>query len=389
MIVSTMYEVTTVDPNLDPFAISVRPLLIRNCNIPPCFTPASTRMTMPQMIYDDRKQFCESISNIPIQPQPKPDEIESEIDQTNESQVYSDHFNRDFKSFHLPVPTGTVPPFFDINVQSKRYPHYMLDLPSTSMQVEEKIYFDAVMDPKLTKELPCCCMCNNQLVHPFYSSLKHKICPKCLSVGNLPPNSTTLDFMVIEDPSRTCGSWNLEETNKLLELIEELGDDWQTISERLKTHSPAECLIHFMRLPMYDPFYIADPNAVPEGEIPKENMIIPFMIAPDPIATYVEFLHILEKRLGNKAAEYSQKQIEQILSSKSGNMLFENIPDIMRNLLKLTGEEAGALAVDDFNSMLQTYHLFLRFLEKDKNHLFTTVEEAFKSFSINSQDDDE
>ena len=383
-----MYTVTIADQELDPFAISRRPLHIQNCNNPPLFKQTNTRITSPQIIFDERKSYFESINGFAVRESVPEDH---DISPSNDEEIYSDHFNRDFVTFTLPEPTGKVIPFVTNSDESKRQPHWMLDLPSSTMHPEQKIYYCDTINPILKKDLPKCDICDSQLEFPFYASLKYNICPNCLSSGKIPFNTTSLEFMVVDNPEKSTGSWTLEETNALLTIIEEIGDDWQTISQRIKTHSPAECLMHFMRLPMYDQYYIADPLQVPEAiftdekdpntKIPLESNMLPFMIAPDPIAAYVEFLHILNTRLGNAIAELSQRQIEQILSSKSGVMVFNNVSEIMKNLLKATGEEAGAIAIDDFESLMNSFHTVIRNLERERSNVSQIVKSGFKEFA--------
>ncbi|KAK8888842.1 hypothetical protein M9Y10_033582 [Tritrichomonas musculus] len=387
-----MYTVTKADQQLDPFALSRRPLHILNCNNNSNFQQTNTRIPSPQVIFEDRKSYAENVNGFAIKEKIAEGQT---VSPNNDEEIYSDNFNRDFIPFNLPDPIGKVAPFITVKDESKRKPYWMLDLPSSQMHIEPKLYYAAALNPTLDKTLPCCDMCKCQLQYPFFASLNFNLCPKCLSTGHIPLNTTSIEFMPVEDPRTSTGTWTLEETNALLSIIEEEGDDWQKISQRLKTHSPAECLIHFMRLPMYDQYYIADPLLVPEANfsddkesnnnIPSDPNILPFMIAPDPIAAYVEFLHILNKRLGNKIAELSQRQIEQILSSKSGVMVFNSVSEIMKNLLKSTGEEAGKIAEDDFESMMNSFRLSIRLLEKERNNLSQIVKSGFKEFQSISE----
>ena len=370
-----MYEITTADPELDPFNISRRPLKIKNCNCPPIFRPINTRLELPNLIFDSLKEYLESVYDIKVQPQ-NDQSIESNFE--NEDVIFSDHFLRCFTPFSNPIPFEKPPPFFDPRIDNPNPPFWMCDLPSTTMKREPKIYFNDAYNPLLTKRLPKCDFCGEQVTYPFFASLNNNLCSGCLKSGKIPPLTTTLEFFTVEDPEKLTGAWTLEETNKLLTTIENIGDDWRAVSNIVKTHSPAECLIHFMRLPMYDPYYISDPLEVPEGKIPNEPNILPFMVAPDPIAAYVEFLHVLNKKLGNKIAEISQRQIEQILSSKSGVMLFNHIPSIIKNLLEKTGEEAFNLAKDGFSDMISSMQQIIRLMEKEINEQFSLFNSGLK-----------
>ncbi|OHT17557.1 Myb-like DNA-binding domain containing protein [Tritrichomonas foetus] len=371
-----MFEVNIISQELDPFNLSRRPLHIQNCNIKPQFQPANTRISLPQVIYESRKEYFESVNGFWIRP---PINNDQPISPEDPEELYSDHFNRDFAPFTMPEPNGNLLPFVDPKTETQKLPQWMLDLPSTAMKTEPKIYYEEATNPQLFKGLPNCDSCQKELSYPFFASFKYNICKKCYHKGKLPPSTNSLEFFVVENPSKISGSWSIKETNKLLSIIEDIGDNWEEIARQMKTRSPSECLIHFLRLPMYDQYYIADPCLVPPGEIPSnEPHILPFMVAPDPIASYVEFLHILNKKLGNIIADISQKKIEQILSSKSGMMLFNKVPDIMKELLQCTAEEAGKIARDEFEVLMEAFRRLNRLISREADSQYYLFDNQLK-----------
>jgi len=54
--------------------------------------------------------------------------------------------------------------------------------------------------------------------------------------------------------------WTDQETLLLLEALELYKDDWNKVCEHVGTRTQDECILHFLRLPIEDP-YLEDPNA--------------------------------------------------------------------------------------------------------------------------------
>ena len=47
-------------------------------------------------------------------------------------------------------------------------------------------------------------------------------------------------------------NWSDQETLLLLEAMEIYGENWNEIAEHVKTKSKAQCILHFLRMPMDD-----------------------------------------------------------------------------------------------------------------------------------------
>lgn len=371
-----MFEVSAADPDWDPFAVARRPLNIYNCNIEPQFQETNTRTGTGRHLFEARKSALEKTMSVYIEEPPE------DIPASDEGAIIADHLYRDFAPFDPPEPRGDIVPFMDPDNDFKPKPHWFCDLPSSAMRKEPKIYMNEAQNPVLNKDLPHCCSCNEPLEFPFMASLKDDICYNCLAAGRLPPRSTTLDFVKVEDPEGGVG-WTLEETNKLITLVADRGDCWAEIAAEMKTRTPAECILHFLRIPMFDQYYIADPLAVPKGDIPTDTKIVPFMSAPDPISAYVEFMHSFDSRLGSAVADKAQERIQEILQSKSGVVLYENVGKIVVELMELTGERALELAVEDSGKMMGTFREILRILDNEVITNFHELEAGMNDIMSN------
>jgi hypothetical protein len=369
-----MYEVTRIGSGADPFSLSRRPLQIQNCNNPPHWIPSSTRIPTSRYLLEPRKSLFAFIHGSPPH---SPIPHNESVFTTDPHSWSSDHFNRDFIPFSLPTPIGRPVPVINPDVDSPPKPHWFCDVPSSSLRPEPKVYLSEAANPVFSKPLPECCSCHTQLSFPFMASLKFNICFECISEGKLPIQTTTLDFFRVNSPE-VPSDWTLADTNRLLSLIADHGDDWSEIANLLKSHTPAECLLHFLRLPMYDQYYIGDPGAVPEGEVPTNPKMLPFMIAPDPIAAYVEFVNAVDRRLGNVIAEEAQKRIQGIIAEKSGTMVFNQVPTILTDLLTLTGQTAANLAREECVKMLITMRDVLRQLDQEVAAQFRDFENGVR-----------
>lgn len=351
-----MYEVSAADSSFDPFSMAKRPLKLRNLNIQSYFEPVQTRIPAPAFLRDSRIADFESKFGTKLR---DPDEL---VSASSHVSVTSDIIHREFApitrpEMHIVVPLGQN--------EAKPPPHWMCDLPSSTMHREKKVFMNEAVNPTLSSPQPSCCSCGRTLEFPFMGSLNYDICQPCLGMGKLPVQTTTLDFFKVEDSTSIGVGWSLEETNRLVTLVAENGDDWAAVASKMKTRTAAECLVHFMRVPMYDQYYVADPLSVPKGEIPEDGKLMPFMIAPDPIAAFVVFMNVLDRRLGSALADYAESRIAEILTTQSGVMLYDRIPDIIRMLLVFTGKRAGELAIEDGCQMIATMRDIMRLLEND------------------------
>ncbi|KAG6554229.1 hypothetical protein Mapa_004145 [Marchantia paleacea] len=84
------------------------------------------------------------------------------------------------------------------------------------------------------------------------------LCPDCYNDGKFGEGMTSTDFLRMDALTDTAdadgGGWSDQETLLLLEALELYGDNWSEIAEHVATKSKAQCILHFIRLPIEDPF---------------------------------------------------------------------------------------------------------------------------------------
>ncbi|KAL2893210.1 SWI/SNF complex subunit SWI3C [Bienertia sinuspersici] len=104
-----------------------------------------------------------------------------------------------------------------------------------------------------------CNFCSRPLSVVYYQSVKEAdtlLCSDCYHEGRLVIGHSSMDFMKA-DSSKEFGdqdgdSWTDQETLLLLEAVEIYSDNWNEIAEHVGTKSKAQCILHFLRLPVED-----------------------------------------------------------------------------------------------------------------------------------------
>ncbi|XP_050314370.1 SWI/SNF complex subunit SMARCC2 isoform X2 [Anthonomus grandis grandis] len=105
--------------------------------------------------------------------------------------------------------------------------------------------------------------------------------------------------------------WTEQETLLLLEGLEMYKDDWNKVCEHVGSRTQDECILHFLRLPIEDP-YLEDPEA--GGALgPLAYQPIPFSKAGNPIMSTVAFLaSIVDPRVAAAAAKSAMQEFASI-----------------------------------------------------------------------------
>ncbi|KAJ7991618.1 hypothetical protein DPEC_G00285770 [Dallia pectoralis] len=94
--------------------------------------------------------------------------------------------------------------------------------------------------------------------------------------------------------------WTEQETLLLLEALEVYRDDWNKVSEHVGSRTQDECILHFLRLPIEDP-YLED-SASSLG--PLAFQPVPFSHSENPVMSTVAFLaSVVDPRVASAAAK--------------------------------------------------------------------------------------
>ena len=82
------------------------------------------------------------------------------------------------------------------------------------------------------------------------------LCTDCFHDGRFVTGHSSIDFIRV-DSTTDYGdldgdSWTDQETLLLLEAVEVYNENWNEIAEHVGTKSKAQCILHFLRLPVED-----------------------------------------------------------------------------------------------------------------------------------------
>merc|ERR1719273_982881 len=104
--------------------------------------------------------------------------------------------------------------------------------------------------------------------------------------------------------------WTEQETLLLLEGLEMFKDDWNKVCEHVGSRTQDECILHFLRLPIEDP-YLEQPEHGALG--PLAYQPIPFSNAGNPIMSTVAFLaSVVDPRVDSSAAKSAMEEFAKI-----------------------------------------------------------------------------
>ncbi|XP_072991015.1 SWI/SNF complex subunit SWI3D [Typha latifolia] len=90
------------------------------------------------------------------------------------------------------------------------------------------------------------------------------LCSDCYNEGKFGTGMAPADFILME-PAEAAGasgaSWTDQETLLLLEALELFGANWSEIAEHVATKTKAQCMLHFLQMPIEDSFLEGEGDA--------------------------------------------------------------------------------------------------------------------------------
>ncbi|XP_063055653.1 SWI/SNF complex subunit SMARCC1 isoform X2 [Engraulis encrasicolus] len=111
-------------------------------------------------------------------------------------------------------------------------------------------------------------------------------------------------------PSKAAGrEWTEQETLLLLEALEMYKDDWNKVSEHVGSRTQDECILHFLRLPIEDPFL--ESTEATMG--PLAYQPVPFSQSGNPVMSTVAFLaSVVDPRVAAAAAKAALEEFSRV-----------------------------------------------------------------------------
>ncbi|KAJ6821103.1 SWI/SNF complex subunit SWI3C isoform X1 [Iris pallida] len=142
----------------------------------------------------------------------------------------------------------------------------------------------------MEKHMPLC-FCDDHLFLPntMYSFLEQAdtiLCSECFHDAKFITGHSSIDFQRLDSRKDTLDfdgdSWTDQETLVLLEALEKYNDNWNEIAEHVGTKSKAQCMLHFLRLPMED-------GLLENIEVPQTTMPSDSSKAHDPVLSGLNY----------------------------------------------------------------------------------------------------
>ncbi|XP_048336251.2 SWI/SNF complex subunit SWI3D [Ziziphus jujuba] len=87
------------------------------------------------------------------------------------------------------------------------------------------------------------------------------LCTDCFNNGKFDSGMSSSDFILMEPaeaPGLSGGKWTDQETLLLLEALELYKENWNEIAEHVATKTKAQCILHFVQMPIEDTFLDCD-----------------------------------------------------------------------------------------------------------------------------------
>ncbi|KAG0082025.1 hypothetical protein BGZ90_001041 [Linnemannia elongata] len=167
-----------------------------------------------------------------------------------------------------------------------------------------------------------CFTCGTDCTKMRYHSVKTKnfeLCSNCYLEGRFPSTMSSGDFIRLNAQHfkhATDDTWTDQETLLLLEGLEMYDEDWNLVAEHVGTRSREQCILHFLQLPIEDPYL----GAASERELgPLQYHRIPFSQADNPVMSVVAFLaSVVNPGVAAAAAKSALKELAQAKKAAEG-----------------------------------------------------------------------
>jgi len=167
--------------------------------------------------------------------------------------------------------------------------------------------------------------------------------------------------------------WTEQETLLLLEGLEMFKDDWNKVCEHVGSRTQDECILHFLRLPIEDP-YLEDPEHGGGALGPLAYQPIPFSSAGNPIMSTVAFLaSVVDPRVAAAAAKSAMEEFARIK---------DEVPTVIMDAhMKNVKESAEEKTDDPVKSSLEKSGIAGTESEKEKDGEKENAEDSEKKAS--------
>jgi len=137
--------------------------------------------------------------------------------------------------------------------------------------------------------------------------------------------------------SVSSGEWTDQETVLLLEGLELFKDDWNKVCEHVGSRTQDECILHFLRLPIEDPYLEWDGNGDGSGDgVPNNGGLGPLTYQPmpfskqgNPVMSTVAFLaSVVDPRVASAAAKSALEEFSKMKDEVPNALLEAHVKNV-------------------------------------------------------------
>ncbi|XP_039593648.1 SWI/SNF complex subunit SMARCC1 isoform X2 [Polypterus senegalus] len=136
--------------------------------------------------------------------------------------------------------------------------------------------------------------------------------------------------------------WTEQETLLLLEALEMYKDDWNKVSEHVGSRTQDECILHFLRLPIEDP-YLENSDA---SLGPLAYQPVPFSQSGNPVMSTVAFLaSVVDPRVAAAAAKAALEEFSRVREEVPAELVEAHVKKV-QEAAKTTGKVDPAFGLE-------------------------------------------
>lgn len=143
-------------------------------------------------------------------------------------------------------------------------PRSSFAMPAVPSRLPESMIIDESMQPEGPSVEYHCNSCAADCSRKRYHCQKQAdfdLCSECFNDGKFDSDMSPSDFIVMEPgdaAGASSGKWTDQETLLLLEALELFSENWNEIAEHVATKTKAQCILHFIQMPIEDTFRDCD-----------------------------------------------------------------------------------------------------------------------------------
>ncbi|XP_076918578.1 SWI/SNF complex subunit SWI3D-like [Bidens hawaiensis] len=139
-----------------------------------------------------------------------------------------------------------------------------LATPAIPYRLPESIIVDDLAHPEGPSVEYHCNSCAADCSRKRYHCQKQAdfdLCTECFNEGKFDSDMAPSDFILMEPgdaAGASSGTWTDQETLLLLEALQLFKENWNEIAEHVATKTKAQCILHFLQMPIEDAFRDCD-----------------------------------------------------------------------------------------------------------------------------------